>query len=40
MGMNFKLSFFDDPNNLWLVVAAMVVFALSIAAVARWRRWL
>jgi Mg2+ and Co2+ transporter CorA len=40
MGMNFKLPFFDDPNNFWFVVAAMVAFAATIAAVARWRGWL
>ena len=40
MGMNFKLPLFDDPNNFWFVVGAMVVFAGTIAAVARWRNWL
>jgi magnesium transporter len=40
MGMNFKLSLFDDPNNFWFVVAAMVVFAGTIAVVARWKHWL
>jgi Mg2+ and Co2+ transporter CorA len=39
MGMNFKQGFFDDPNNFFIVVGAMVVFSLAILAVARWRRW-
>ena len=29
MGMNFKMPFFDEPNNFWLVVAAMVIFAVG-----------
>ena len=40
MGMNFKLPFFDEANNFWFVVAAMVVFALAIVLAARWRRWI
>ena len=40
MGMNFKLPFFDEANNFWFVVAAMVVFALAIVVAARWRRWI
>lgn len=40
MGMNFKLPFFDDSGNFFVVVAAMVVFAIGILAVARWRRWI
>jgi Mg2+ and Co2+ transporter CorA len=40
MGMNFKLSFFDDPSNFFVVVSAMVAFAVAILAVARWRRWI
>lgn len=40
MGMNFKMGFFDDTINFWLVIGAMVVLAVSIVAVARWRRWL
>jgi Mg2+ and Co2+ transporter CorA len=39
MGMNFKLGFFDDPANFFVVVAAMAVFAIAILAVARWRNW-
>jgi magnesium transporter len=40
MGMNFKLPFFDDSANFWVVIAAMGLFALVILSVARWRRWL
>jgi magnesium transporter len=40
MGMNFKLPFFDDQNNFWIVVAAMVVLAIGIVLAARWRRWI
>jgi Mg2+ and Co2+ transporter CorA len=39
MGMNFKLAFFDDPSNVWLVIGSMALFALAILGVARWRRW-
>ena len=40
MGMNFKLPFFDDANNFFVVVTAMAVFALGIVVFARWRRWI
>src|SRR4029077_20937615 len=30
MGMNFKPSFFDDPNNFWVIVGVMVAFAVAI----------
>jgi magnesium transporter len=40
MGMNFKMSFFDDPGNFWLVIGAIVVFAIVILVTARWRRWI
>ena len=40
MGMNFKLAFFDDPSNVWYAVAAMVLFAIAILSVARWRHWI
>jgi magnesium transporter len=39
MGTNFKLAFFDDPSNVWLVIGSMALFALAILGVARWRRW-
>lgn len=40
MGMNFRLGFFDDPANFWLVLGAMVALAAVILVVARWRRWI
>jgi magnesium transporter len=40
MGMNFKLPFFDDGGNFWIVIGGMAILALTILAVARWRRWL
>jgi Mg2+ and Co2+ transporter CorA len=40
MGMNFKLTFFDDPTNFWFVIGTMVVMAVVILGVARWRRWI
>jgi magnesium transporter len=40
MGMNFKLPFFDDPTNFFLVVGAMVAFGVTLLAVARWREWI
>lgn len=40
MGMNFQMGFFGDTANFWVVIAAMVVFALAILGVARLRRWL
>jgi magnesium transporter len=40
MGMNFKLPFFEDPGNFWLVIGAMFAFAVGILAGARWRGWL
>jgi magnesium transporter len=39
MGMNFKLSIFDDPNNFWIVVIAMVTFGIAMVVIARRRRW-
>ncbi len=40
MGMNFKLGFFDEPLNFWVVIAGMAVFAVGILAVGRLRHWL
>jgi len=40
MGMNFKLPFFDDEGNFFVVLGAMVVFAVAILVTARWRRWI
>jgi magnesium transporter len=40
MGMNFKLAFFENTDNFFLVVGAMVAFALVILGAARWRGWI
>lgn len=40
MGMNFKLGFFDEPSNFFVVVGAMVLSSLAILGVARWRSWI
>jgi Mg2+ and Co2+ transporter CorA len=40
MGMNFKAPIFDDPNNFYVVLVAMVLFSLTILGIARWRRWI
>jgi magnesium transporter len=40
MGMNFKLPFFDQPGNFWVVIAAMVALAIAILGVSRWRGWI
>jgi Mg2+ and Co2+ transporter CorA len=40
MGMNFRIGFFENPTNFWIVVASMVTLAVGAVAVARWRRWI
>jgi Mg2+ and Co2+ transporter CorA len=40
MGMNFKVGLFDDPNNFFLVIAAMAGLAAAIVVFARFRRWI
>jgi magnesium transporter len=40
MGMNFKLPFFDEASNFFVVVAAMAILAVAIILAARWRRWI
>jgi Mg2+ and Co2+ transporter CorA len=40
MGMNFKLAFFDTPENFFVVVGAMLGLAGLVGAVAAWRHWL
>jgi magnesium transporter len=40
MGMNFKATIFEDPNNFYLVIGAMITFSLAILGIARWRRWI
>ena len=39
MGMNFKLPFFDNADNFWLVIGAMVAFGVSLLVLAKWQRW-
>lgn len=40
MGMNFKLGFFDNPENFWLVAVAMLGLAVLVIGVARLRHWI
>jgi magnesium transporter len=40
MGMNFKMSFFDDAANFGLVIGGMLSFAAAILVTARLRHWL
>jgi Mg2+ and Co2+ transporter CorA len=40
MGMNFQLDLFENPNNFYLIVGSMIVFALALLGIARWRRWI
>lgn len=40
MGMNFKLPFFDESGNFWIVIATMVTLATAIIGVSRWRAWI
>ena len=40
MGMNFQVGLFENPNLFWVVVASMILFALTTFIVARRRNWL
>jgi magnesium/cobalt transport protein CorA len=40
MGMNFQIPFFEEPDNFWLVLAAMALFSGALLLVARWRHWI
>lgn len=40
MGMNFKLGFFDEAGNFFVVIAVMGILAGAILGVARWRDWI
>jgi Mg2+ and Co2+ transporter CorA len=40
MGMNFKLGFFDQDTNFWVVLAAMLALATAIIGFSRWRGWI
>ena len=40
MGMNFKLGFFDDATNFFIVLGVMAAMAVAILAISRWRGWI
>ena len=40
MGMNFKIGFFENPENFWLAVGAMLALAVSVLGISRWRGWI
>lgn len=40
MGMNFKIDFFDDPANFWIAIGVMLLLAVSVLGVSRWRGWI
>jgi magnesium/cobalt transport protein CorA len=40
MGMNFTIGFFDNPQNFWLAVGAMLTLALVVLGLSRWRGWI
>jgi Mg2+ and Co2+ transporter CorA len=40
MGMNFKLGFFEQATNFFVVLGAMVALASAIIGFGRWRGWL
>ena len=39
MGMNFQLSFFETPENFFIVIAAMICLAVALLAIAVRRGW-
>jgi Mg2+ and Co2+ transporter CorA len=40
MGMNFKIGFFDNPANFWIAVGTMLVLAVGVLGISRWRGWI
>jgi Mg2+ and Co2+ transporter CorA len=38
--MNFRLGFFEESANFWVVLIAMLVLASGIIGFSRWRGWL
>jgi magnesium transporter len=40
MGMNFQVGLFENPSVFWIVVASMILFALTTLIAARRRGWL
>jgi Mg2+ and Co2+ transporter CorA len=39
MGMNFQVSFFDTPENFFIVIAVMIGLAVALLALAVKRGW-
>lgn len=39
LGMNFKIPFFEQPANSYVVLAGMALLTAGIRLVARLRRW-
>jgi Mg2+ and Co2+ transporter CorA len=40
MGMNFRIGFFDNPENFWIAIGAMLALAVVVLGVSRWRGWI
>lgn len=40
MGMNFKIPFFEDPGNFFIVIGGMAALAIGTLVVAKLRGWL
>ena len=40
MGMNFKLPFFEEPNNFFVAIGMMLGLAVVVLGIARWKRWI
>jgi Mg2+ and Co2+ transporter CorA len=40
MGMNFKIPWFEEPENFWVTVLAMGILAVATLLYARFRKWL
>ena len=41
LGMNVTVPLSkDDPSSFWLVVGAIVVLAIAVLVLARYRRWI
>ena len=40
MGMNFQVGLFENSSLFWIIVASMLLFALTTLVLARRRRWL
>ena len=40
MGMNFPMPLFDNPDNFTIVLLSMIMLAVLILGIARWRHWI